>query len=218
MQALSTFGTEKSLTCSTGRKVPLNSKSRSLKNTRVLYKRIQEEVPKPTASSEVEERSEFVSGEWPVNWSLASMEDCAVFYQNKMHDDHVVPHYSLKDVMTQDLITTTPDATVDSIKSTLNQVHGVPVVMSPGSKLLLGMVTKQDLDKKGKIVKQIMSTPPIALLETSDISAAACTMLKYKIHRVPIVNMQKEVVGIVSRTDVFQALEIQNTNPDFNDN
>ena len=35
---------------------------------------------------------------------------------------------------------------------------------------------------------------------------AASLMLKYKVHRVPVVDNEKKVLGIVTRTDVFESL------------
>eukprot|EP01024_Parvocaulis_polyphysoides_P047621 TRINITY_DN4515_c0_g1_i2.p1 TRINITY_DN4515_c0_g1~~TRINITY_DN4515_c0_g1_i2.p1 ORF type:complete len:175 (-),score=22.01 TRINITY_DN4515_c0_g1_i2:210-734(-) len=129
--------------------------------------------PERNGQSDSEEAKEFVSGEWPVNWSLASIEDCAVFYQNKMYKEDISPHYILKDVMATDLYTTTPDAKVSSLDSIFEKVSGIPVIASPGSKALIGIITKTDRDnKKGDFVKDIMSTPPIALLQDADVSAA----------------------------------------------
>jgi predicted transcriptional regulator len=39
------------------------------------------------------------------------------------------------------------------------------------------------------------------------IADAAVLMLKNKIHRIPIVNESNQLVGIVTRTDIFTAME-----------
>ncbi|ONK70953.1 uncharacterized protein A4U43_C04F3210 [Asparagus officinalis] len=39
------------------------------------------------------------------------------------------------------------------------------------------------------------------------IAEAAALMLKKKIHRIPVLNKDQRVVGMVTRTDIFQALE-----------
>eukprot|EP01025_Chloroclados_australasicus_P026853 TRINITY_DN26673_c0_g1_i1.p1 TRINITY_DN26673_c0_g1~~TRINITY_DN26673_c0_g1_i1.p1 ORF type:complete len:213 (+),score=25.19 TRINITY_DN26673_c0_g1_i1:312-950(+) len=175
-----------------------------------VSKRALSHIVKYKESEEIEKGSEFVSGEWPVNWSLASMEDCAVYYKKKMFKEHVHPHYMLDDVMATELYTCTPESTLESLAPIFDKVSGIPVVMSPSSKLLIGMVTREDFqNSKAVKVKEIMSTPPIALPYGADVQSAACTMLKYKIHHVPVVNEHKEIVGIVTRTDIFQALELE---------
>lgn len=38
---------------------------------------------------------------------------------------------------------------------------------------------------------------------------AACLMLKHKIHRIPVVDKNAQVIGMVTRTDIFTALEAE---------
>jgi len=54
-----------------------------------------------------------------------------------------------------------------------------------------------------------MSTPPIAAKASSRVADAACLMLKHKIHRIPVVDKRATVIGIVTRTDIFTALEAE---------
>ncbi|CAM6098401.1 unnamed protein product [Calypogeia fissa] len=56
-------------------------------------------------------------------------------------------------------------------------------------------------------VKEIMSSPAITLSAKKTLQDAAALMLKNKIHRIPVVNSSLQVVGIVTRTDIFTALE-----------
>jgi CBS domain-containing protein len=52
-----------------------------------------------------------------------------------------------------------------------------------------------------------MTSPAITLSAEKTVSDAAVLMLKNKIHRIPIVNESNQVVGMVTRTDIFTALE-----------
>lgn len=54
-----------------------------------------------------------------------------------------------------------------------------------------------------------MSTPPIAAKPTARVADAACLMLKHKVHRIPIVDKHAKVIGFVTRTDIFEALEAE---------
>jgi CBS domain-containing protein len=54
-----------------------------------------------------------------------------------------------------------------------------------------------------------MSHPPVAAAPTSTINDAACLMLKYKVHRIPVVDAGKRCIGMVTRTDVFTALAVE---------
>jgi CBS domain-containing protein len=148
-----------------------------------------------------------LSGEWAANWSLASYEDVGQFFQDNLFKDDAAPGTSLGEIMSVDLRTTTPDAAVASIKSLFEEVSGIPVVKTGTDRTLVGVVSKKDLEKSGSLVKDIMSSPPIAAKASNKVADAACLMLKHKVHRIPVVDDQARLIGIVTRTDIFTALE-----------
>lgn len=51
-----------------------------------------------------------------------------------------------------------------------------------------------------------MSTPPIVVRERARIGEAAALMLARNIHRLPVVDVEGRLIGIVSRTDIFRPL------------
>lgn len=51
-----------------------------------------------------------------------------------------------------------------------------------------------------------MSSPPIAARPDNKVADAAVMMLKHKVHRIPVVDKNAHLVGIVTRTDIFTAL------------
>lgn len=55
-------------------------------------------------------------------------------------------------------------------------------------------------------VKNHMSTPPIVVREKARIGEAAAIMLARNIHRLPVVDSEGKLIGIVSRTDIFRPL------------
>ena len=61
------------------------------------------------------------------------------------------------------------------------QVSGVPVVKSEADKTLVGVLSKKDLSKPGKLVKDVYSSPPIAARPENKVADAACLMLKHKV-------------------------------------
>jgi CBS domain-containing protein len=145
-----------------------------------------------------------------VNWSLASYEDVGEFFQNSLFKDSASPGNSLKDIMSTDLTFTTPEAKIDDLKQLFSkvqswsdlsevirqqgrafltpgrlplllQVTGVPVVKSDTDMTLVGVLSKKDLGKKGKLVKDIYSSPPVAARPENKVADAACLMLKHKV-------------------------------------
>lgn len=86
-----------------------------------------------------------LSGEWPVNWSLASYEDVGEFFKNSLFKEDA--GNLLKDVMATSVKSVTPDTTLDSIGNLFDSISGVPVTKSQSDKTLVGVMSKKDLKK-----------------------------------------------------------------------
>nr|TKW42278.1 hypothetical protein SEVIR_1G373832v2 [Setaria viridis] len=56
-------------------------------------------------------------------------------------------------------------------------------------------------------IEEVMTSPAITLASDKTVMDAAVLMLKKKIHRVPIVNQDEQVIGIITRADVLRELE-----------
>lgn len=52
---------------------------------------------------------------------------------------------------------------------------------SEADKTLVGVLSKKDLSKPGKLVKDVYSSPPIAARPDNKVADAACLMLKHKV-------------------------------------
>ena len=64
-----------------------------------------------------------ITGEWPVNWSLASYEDVGEFFQEQMFKDTAAPGTTLKDVMATALTTVTAEEKKEDIKGLFKDVR-----------------------------------------------------------------------------------------------
>ena len=113
-----------------------------------------------------------------------------------------------KDIMTKDVITVSPTATVRNLAMTLikNQISGAPVAGKNGK--IIGVVSEADIvGKKGKDVKTIMSKNIISITEDTAVEAIAKLMTTHRIKRLPVMR-GAEVVGIVSRADIVNAIAL----------
>jgi CBS domain-containing protein len=111
-----------------------------------------------------------------------------------------------KDIMTRDVITVSPTATVKNLAMTLikNQISGAPVAGRNGK--IIGVVSEADIvAKKGKDVKTIMSKNIISVTEDTAVEDIAKLMTTHRIKRLPVMR-GSEVVGIVSRADIVNAI------------
>lgn len=146
---------------------------------------------------------------------MASYEDVGEFFQKSLFKDTAAPGTQLTDVMSSALTVAYPDMSIETAKKLFNEVSGVPVVKSSNDHTLVGVLSKRDLiDRSGSNVGALMTSPPIAARPDNKVADAACLMLKHKIHRIPVVNKEAKLVGIVTRTDIFTALENQQGNVD----
>ena len=113
-----------------------------------------------------------------------------------------------KDIMTRDVITVSPTATIKNLAMTLikNQISGAPVAGRNGK--IIGVVSEADIvGKKGKDVKTIMSKNIISVTEDTAVEAIAKLMTTHRIKRLPVMR-GAEVVGIVSRADIVNAIAL----------
>lgn len=132
----------------------------------------------------------------------------------------------VKNWMTKDVITVTPDTTLLKITRILkeNNIRRVPVLNSKGD--ILGMVTDRDVKDSSPSkatsldmyemhyllaeikAADIMTPNPIVIKDTDTIEKAAMIMLDNKIGGLPVVDDKNKLTGIVSDQDIFKALVI----------
>jgi CBS domain-containing protein len=139
----------------------------------------------------------------------------------------------VSDVMTAEVATTTTDTPLREAASTLaeRRISGMPVLADDGS--VLGVVSEADVLAKeqrapengggglarllhhgpadgerkhrAEFVGEAMTTPAITTVPYASIASAASQMLEHGINRLPVLNGQGRIVGIVSRADLVRA-------------
>lgn len=141
----------------------------------------------------------------------------------------------IKEVMCREVKSLSPEISVKEAWQLLSQmeISGLPVVDSAGK--LLGMFTEKDilqhilpsyLTKVGRFVyeenpkgikkkiselekikvKEIMRREVVTVDEDTALCEVARIMLTQKVRRIPVVNKEKKVVGMVARQDVLKGL------------
>ena len=96
------------------------------------------------------------------------------------------------------------------IHESLSKYTGLPVVSADDDATVVGMLSARDLVKftnlKGLKVDDAMTQPPVVVSPRTSLAAAAGQMLKNKVHRLPVVDHDMKLVGIVTRSDIFTPL------------
>ncbi len=90
-------------------------------------------------------------------------------------------------------------------------VGSIPVVMDQESRKLVGMITDRDLccsviaeglDPKGTSVEKFMTLNPVTCREAENVENCERLMQEHQIRRIPIVDANDCVIGIVAQADV----------------
>jgi CBS domain-containing protein len=111
-----------------------------------------------------------------------------------------------EDIMTRDVITILPQATVNEVvrRFILNHISGMPVL--DRQKKLVGIVTHADvIGRSGDRVEEIMTRHVITATTRIPAEHIAQLIVGNRIKRVPILDKDR-VVGIVSRADIIRMM------------
>ena len=138
-----------------------------------------------------------------------------------------------RDIMTSTVISVKDDTSLLSAAELMaaNNISGLPVI--DASNLVVGVISEKDfLYEMGDLEKQsfmgvvvqclknkgcaaislrsqtaadIMSTPPITVLEVTTVSEIAAIFEEKNINRVPVVTPSSELKGIIARSDIIQS-------------
>jgi CBS domain-containing protein len=118
-----------------------------------------------------------------------------------------------KEVMTKDPICCLPNSTVAEAAVLMRKEHigSLPVIESEQSKKLVGIVTDRDLalkvvadglDAKSTKVEVVMTHKVITQRSNNDLQKAMDSMAKYQLRRIPIVDKDNKILGIIAQADV----------------
>ena len=125
------------------------------------------------------------------------------------------------DMMTRNPICCLPTDTIECVAQMMKaqDVGSIPVVENPNSKKLVGIITDRDLvlkgvaegrDCRGSSIAEIMTRNPVTCRERDDVEKAFKAMSDHQVRRLPIVNDNNEIVGIIAQADIATRVEQPN--------
>jgi CBS domain-containing protein len=138
----------------------------------------------------------------------------------------------VEDVMTKDVRTVEPEATLKAVAQVLTDagISGLPVVGASGE--VIGVVSEGDILRKEKgvderpggvlgwffvdfpearqkvaarLAQEAMTSPAITVEPWQPVERAAALMIDHQVNRLPVVDDDGKLVGIVSRKDLVRA-------------
>src|SRR3981081_3452019 len=121
-------------------------------------------------------------------------------------DERHLPVTAL-DVMTPDPVTFSPDMSVHEAAQALaeHRISGAPVVSADGS--IAGIVSEFDLIARvGTTVREVMTREAVSVPDTATIDRVRALLVTQRLKRVPVVNSNGHLVGLISRADLVREL------------
>ena len=123
-----------------------------------------------------------------------------------------------KDVMTQDPVCCLPTDTVSTAAQLMKteDVGSIPVVEDIQTMKLIGIVTDRDLtlqviaperDTSSTLVEDVMTYEVITCRATDDVQKAVDAMAQHQLRRMPVIDSDHRIVGIISQADVATRVE-----------
>lgn len=128
----------------------------------------------------------------------------------------------ISDVMTESPVCCEPQTPLFEA-ARLMAVHDcgeLPVVSDMRERRVVGVITDRDIccrgvaqgsDPNGTPVESCMSSPAVVIRRNEEMSDCLALMRKHQIRRIPVVDEQGKICGIVSQADVAARLEEERT-------
>ena len=147
-------------------------------------------------------------------------------------EQRVARRISVRDVMTKNVIKIRADADLNEVTNLLsgNRISGLPVVDEDNR--VIGLITEADVlsmagmrkdhgfkdiirhilgeplsrPKESRRLRDVMTSPAITTGPEADIREVALTLDEKRIKRLPVVDEQGRLIGVISRADIVRAI------------
>ena len=172
-----------------------------------------------------------------VHEGMITLEEVEIVKYSHLSINPLPAGKTVSEVMTRDVITLGPGISVHQAwrKMLENQVKAMPVIDTAGK--VLGILTDEDLLERAGVqqrlsiairmkaeeinqeltaleqlplkVEDVMSHPVITITGEESLAAATNSMVKSKLKRLPVVNSEGRLTGMISRLDILR--QVANT-------
>ena len=157
--------------------------------------------------------------EWEMAVAMAREGGLGVIHRNMSISEQVEQVRKVKRAerfIVEDVISISPDETIDYALFLMekNDIDGLPVVEDGR---VVGVISKKDIAvKPGKLVKDVMTGEPITVPESVTAEEALNLMFEHRIDRLPVVNSEGKLVGIITMSDLARRRKWKNAVRDEN--
>ena len=119
----------------------------------------------------------------------------------------------IRDIMSPNPTCCLVTDTAQNVARTMRELNvgSLPVVADRESRELLGVITDRDLccslvadglDPKATSIQKFVAVPPVACRDGENVEACERLMQEHQVRRIPIVDADNHVIGIVAQADL----------------
>jgi len=123
----------------------------------------------------------------------------------------------VSEIMIYNPLYVTPDEKISTTELLMlrKNIGGLPVVKDTIKKQLVGIITQRDirlarfamnLESPNKTVKDLMTPEPFVVKKDTTIKYALALMFDKNIERLPVVNENNELIGLLLQTNILKSL------------
>ncbi|MFX0041329.1 MAG: CBS domain-containing protein [Candidatus Hodarchaeota archaeon] len=123
----------------------------------------------------------------------------------------------VSEIMVKNPLYTTPNEKISTTELLMlrKNIGGLPVVKNSTKKQLVGIITQRDirlarfamsLESPNKTVKDLMTPEPFIVKKDTTIKQALTLMFDKNIERLPVVNENNELIGLLLQTNILKSL------------
>ncbi|ASJ08393.1 IMP dehydrogenase [Thermococcus siculi] len=158
--------------------------------------------------------------EWEMAVAMAREGGLGVIHRNMSIEEQVEQVRKVKRAerfIVEEVITIGPNETLDYALFLMerNNIDGLPVVDGDGR--VVGVITKKDIAaKEGNLVRDVMTGEVITASEDISVEEALDIMVANRIARLPVVNTEGRLVGIITMSDLMMRRKYRNAVRDEN--
>jgi IMP dehydrogenase len=157
--------------------------------------------------------------------ALARAGGIGVIHRNMSAErerDEVVQVKREEELIERDVLSVGTEATVMDVEQLMNRhgISGVPVVTDG---IIVGIVSRRDVraivsKRGGESIESIMTRTPITADERITMEEALETMYTNKVERLPVVNQEQQLIGIITMQDLLEKKQYPQATRDKNGN
>ena len=157
--------------------------------------------------------------EWEMAVAMAREGGLGIIHRNMSIEEQVEQVRRVKRAerfIVEDVISISPEETIDYALFLMekNDIDGLPVVED---RKVVGVISKKDIAvKPGKLVREVMTGEPITVPESITAEEALNLMFEHRIDRLPVVNSEGKLVGIITMSDLAKRRKYKNAVRDEN--